>query len=77
MAGRHRRRWTTEHGHTNSSLDFGSGELISCGPHGFKEEDFLSFSHYKSMGANDPQGLMVSGKKIFEGKHMTPWACPV
>ena len=23
----------------------------SCGPHGFREEDFLSFSHYKSMGA--------------------------
>ena len=24
---------------------------ISCGPRGFREEDFLSFSHYKSMGA--------------------------
>ena len=23
-------------------------------PHGFREEDFLSFSHYYSMGANDP-----------------------
>ena len=32
-----------------------SGELISCGPHGFREEDFLSFSNYKSMGANDPK----------------------
>ena len=29
----------------------------SCGPHGFREEDFLSFSHYKSMGANEPQGV--------------------
>ena len=26
-------------------------KYISCGPHGFGEEDFLSFSHYKSMGA--------------------------
>ena len=31
-------------------------KYISCGPHGFREEDFLSFSHYKSMGANDPRG---------------------
>ena len=29
-------------------------KYISCGPLGFREEDFLSFSHYKSMGANDP-----------------------
>ena len=26
-------------------------KYISHGPHGFREEDFLSFSHYKSMGA--------------------------
>ena len=26
-------------------------QYISCGPHGLREEDFLSFSHYKSMGA--------------------------
>ena len=35
-------------------------KYISSGPHGFREEDFLSFSHYKSMGANGqfgPQGL--------------------
>ena len=32
-------------------------KYISCGSHAFKEEDFLSFSHYKSMGANDPWGL--------------------
>ena len=31
---------------------------ISLGPHGFREEDFfLNFSHYKSKGANDPQGM--------------------
>ena len=29
-------------------------KYVSCGPHGFREEDFLSFFHYKSMGANDP-----------------------
>ena len=28
-------------------------KYISSGPHGFRE-DFLSFSHYKSMGANNP-----------------------
>ena len=32
-------------------------KYTGCGPHGFREEDFLSFSHYKSMGANDPQGM--------------------
>ena len=32
-------------------------QYISCGPHGFREEDFLSFSHYKSMGANGPRGM--------------------
>ena len=29
-------------------------KYISCGPHGFKED---CFSHYKSMGANDPWGV--------------------
>ena len=28
----------------------------SFGPCGFGEEDFLCFSHCKSMGANDPRG---------------------
>ena len=32
-------------------------KYISSGSHGFREEDFLIFSHYKSMGANDPRGL--------------------
>ena len=31
-------------------------KYISSGPHGFRE-DFLSFSHYMSMGANDPRGV--------------------
>ena len=34
-------------------------KYISCGLQGFKEEDFLSFSHYKSMELNDP-GVMAS-----------------
>ena len=29
-------------------------QYISCGPHGFREEDFLIFSHYES---NDPRGV--------------------
>ena len=33
-------------------------KYISSGSHGFREEDFLSFSHYKSMGANDPRGVV-------------------
>ena len=32
-------------------------KYISSGPHGFREEDFLSFSQYKSMGNNDPRGV--------------------
>ena len=31
-------------------------KYISSGHHGFREEDFLSFSHYKSVGANDTRG---------------------
>ena len=32
-------------------------KYVSCGLHGFRKEDFLSFSQYKSMGDNDPQGV--------------------
>ena len=32
-------------------------KYISCGPHDYGEEDFLSFSHCNSMGANDPWGV--------------------
>ena len=32
-------------------------KYISCGPHGFRKEDFLSLSHYKSMGAYDPRDM--------------------
>ena len=31
-------------------------KYISCGPHGFRKKDFLGFSHFKSVVANDPQG---------------------
>ena len=43
-------------------------KYISCGPHGFREEDFLSFSHYKSMGANDPQGVASLGLRVLIGR---------
>ena len=51
-------------------------KYISSGPHGFREEDFLSFPHYKSIGANDPQdvaNLDPSGivGRIYEGDHLT------
>ena len=51
-------------------------KYISSGPHGFREEDFLSFSHYKSLGDNDPWGVasldprgMVG--RIYVGDHLT------
>ena len=49
-------------------------KYISSGPHGFREEDFSSFSHYKSMGANDPQGMASLGPRgligrIYVGDH--------
>ena len=43
-------------------------KYISSGPHGFREEDFLSFSYYKPMGANDPRGMVG---RIYEGDHLT------
>ena len=47
---------------------------VSCGPHGFREEDFFIFFHCKSMGANDlcdvasldPRGLIG---RIYVGDH--------
>ena len=48
---------------------------ISCGPHGFKEEDFSSFVfHHKSMGANDPRGMVTLDPRsligsIYVGDH--------
>ena len=51
-------------------------KYISSGSHGFRVEDFLSFSHYKAMGANDPWGVanldlrgMVG--RIYVGDHLT------
>ena len=32
-------------------------KYLSSGPHGLRKEDFLSFFRYKSMVANDPQGV--------------------
>ena len=49
-------------------------QYISCGSHGFRKEDFLSFSHYKSMGANDPRGMASLDPRgligrIYVGEH--------
>ena len=43
-------------------------QYISCGPHGFREEDSLSFSHFKSMGANDPWGMASLGPRGLIGR---------
>ena len=32
-------------------------KYISSGPYGVREKDFVSFSHYKSMGDNDTPGV--------------------
>ena len=49
-------------------------KYVSCGPHGFREEDFLRFFHYKSMGANDPRDVASLGLRgligrIYVGDH--------
>ena len=43
-------------------------KYMSCGPHGFREEDFLRFSYYKSMGANDPRGMANLDPRGFIGR---------
>ena len=43
-------------------------KYVSCGPHGFREEDFLSFSHYKTMGANDSQAVASLGPRGLIGR---------
>ena len=43
-------------------------KYISSGSHGFREEDFLSFSHYKSMEANDPRGVASLGLRVLIGR---------
>ena len=39
-----------------ASLQHTYTKYISCGFHGCREEDFKSFSHYKSMETLDPRG---------------------
>ena len=44
-------------------------KYISPGPHGVREEDFfLSFSYYKSMGANGPQGVASLSPRGLTGR---------
>ena len=51
-------------------------KYLSCGPPGFREEDFVSFSHYKSMGPNGTRGVAnldsrgIVGR-IYVGDHLT------
>ena len=40
---------------------------MSCRPPGFREEDFLKFSHYKSMEANDTRGMANLNPRDFIG----------
>ena len=35
---------------------------------GFREEDFLSFSHYKSAEANDPRGVASLDSRCLIGR---------
>ena len=42
-------------------------QYISCWPPGFRE-DFLSFSHYKSIGASDPWGVARLDQKGLIGR---------
>ena len=49
-------------------------KYIRSGPRGFREEDILSFSHYKSIGVNDPWGIARLGPRgligrIYVGDH--------
>ena len=51
-------------------------KYISCAPHGFREEEFLSFSYYKSVGVNDPRGMANFDPRgtvgrIYVGDHKT------
>ena len=51
-------------------------KYVSCEPHGFREENFLSFSHYKSMEANNPWGMAPLDPRdligrIYVGDHKT------
>ena len=43
-------------------------KYVSCEPYGFKEEYFLRFSHYKSIGANDPRGVATLGARGLIGR---------
>ena len=51
-------------------------KYLCSGPYGFREEDFLSISHYKSVDANEPRGVanldprgMVG--RIYVGDHLS------
>ena len=43
-------------------------KYISSGHHGFSKKTFFSFSHYKSVGANDLRVVASLGPKGFIGR---------
>ena len=43
-------------------------KYLSSGPHGFREEDLLSFSNYKSVGANEPRGVANLDPRCMVGR---------
>ena len=51
-------------------------KYLSSGPYGFREEDFFSITHYKSLGADeswgvanlDPRGMVG---RIYVGDHLS------
>ena len=43
-------------------------KYLSCGPQGFREEDFLSFFLYKSLGANEPRGVASLDPRVLIGR---------
>ena len=42
-------------------------KILSSEPYGFSEEDFWCFSHYKSMEANEPQGVANLDPRVMVG----------
>ena len=45
-------------------------KYLSSGPYGFREEDFLNISHFKSMGANEPQGVANLDPRSMVGRFL-------
>ena len=62
--------------HVDDCLTLLHTKYLSFGPYGFREVFFLSISHYKSMGANEPQDVASLNPRgivgrIYVGDHLT------